>query len=167
MSRYRDPQLQEVENYSHLRKLLERFCEFIYIIHWRVSTVYTRTLNIEFKFSPSWSCVSLPRPTTSSGWKLLTFKKIVGKILCVYSYYPLARKYVFKVEDNLTNCSGVKNDYLEEIKWNKLTSLMPKIPKNSVMKSIIFCNVSPDKFPWCQWCITCMVFRFFWTCPKW
>ena len=28
---------------------------------------------IQFQFSPTWSCVSLPRPTTSSGWKLLIF----------------------------------------------------------------------------------------------
>ena len=26
-----------------------------------------------FKFSATWSCVSLPRPTTSSSWKLLIF----------------------------------------------------------------------------------------------
>ena len=26
-----------------------------------------------FKFSATWGCVSLPRPTTSSGWKLLIF----------------------------------------------------------------------------------------------
>ena len=28
-------------------------------------------LNQKFKFSPTWSCVSLPRPTTPSEWKLL------------------------------------------------------------------------------------------------
>ena len=27
---------------------------------------------VTLKFSPTWSCVSLPRPTTSSGWKLLS-----------------------------------------------------------------------------------------------
>ena len=27
----------------------------------------------QFKFSPTWSCVSQQRPTTSSGWKLLIF----------------------------------------------------------------------------------------------
>ena len=27
----------------------------------------------KFKFSPTWSCVSLPRATTSSGWKILIF----------------------------------------------------------------------------------------------
>ena len=34
-----------------------------------------------FKFQPTWSCVSLPRPTTSSGWKLLIFLK--------FEIYPL------------------------------------------------------------------------------
>ena len=28
---------------------------------------------IQFKFPPTWSCVSLTRPTTSSGWQLITF----------------------------------------------------------------------------------------------
>ena len=45
---------------------------------------------------------------------------------------------LFKVEDSLTNFSGVINDYLEEIKCNELTSLMPKILSNSEMKWIIF-----------------------------
>ena len=36
------------------------------------SSVLTRkTLQLKIKFSPTWSCVSLPRSTTSSGWKLL------------------------------------------------------------------------------------------------
>ena len=30
-------------------------------------------------FSPTWSCVSLPRPTTSSGWKLRKLRKIGEK----------------------------------------------------------------------------------------
>ena len=41
----------------------------------RLSNSYTAKLiylNL-FKFSATWSCVSLPRPTTSSGWKLLIF----------------------------------------------------------------------------------------------
>ena len=33
----------------------------------------------EFNFSPTYSCVSLPRPTTSSGWKLLIFVKFQTK----------------------------------------------------------------------------------------
>ena len=34
-----------------------------------------------FKFSSTWSCVSLPRPTTSSGWKLLVFVQFEHKYL--------------------------------------------------------------------------------------
>ena len=30
-------------------------------------------LNKNEQFSPTWSCVSLPRPTTLGGWKLLKF----------------------------------------------------------------------------------------------
>ena len=36
------------------------------LTHWALNF-----LSYLFKFSPTWSCVSLPRPTTSSGWKLL------------------------------------------------------------------------------------------------
>ena len=31
---------------------------------------------IQLEFSPTWSCVSLARPTTSSEWKLFRFDKI-------------------------------------------------------------------------------------------
>ena len=31
---------------------------------------------IQFKFSPTWSCVSLARSTASSGWKLFRFDKM-------------------------------------------------------------------------------------------
>ena len=42
--------------------------------HWVGATILTLyPLSYQFKFSPIWSCVSLPRATTSSGWKLLTF----------------------------------------------------------------------------------------------
>ena len=41
---------------------------------------FTRQV-ILFEFSATWSCVSLPRTTTSSGWRLLTFASFENKKL--------------------------------------------------------------------------------------
>ena len=45
-----------------------------------------------FKFSAAWSCVSLPRPTTSSGWKLPIFVYLstnIYKCWCLDTHFIL------------------------------------------------------------------------------
>ena len=44
---------------------------------------------------------------------------------------------LFKVEDSLTNCSGVKNDYLEEDPkklWDEVNNLLPCKPRQIPLK---------------------------------
>ena len=65
LSRYRDPQLQVGENYWYMRPT--SFQSYI------------------SNFSPTWSCVSLPRPTTLSGWKLLIYEAYL--IPVIYQWF--------------------------------------------------------------------------------
>ena len=44
---------------------------------------------IQFKFSVTWSCVSLPRPTTSSYQKLVLFVKLCPKIYQCFKILPI------------------------------------------------------------------------------
>ena len=39
---------------------------------------------IQFKFSVTWSCVSLPRHTTSSDWKCVLFEKFKSQYISVF-----------------------------------------------------------------------------------
>ena len=65
---YRDPQLQVGENYSFLFNLT-----ISQNVMFKTYLITHTLIGLSAKFPPTWSCVSLPRPTTSSGWKLLTF----------------------------------------------------------------------------------------------
>ena len=51
-----------------------------------------KTLSAEpphrFKFPPTWSCVSLPRSTTSSAWKLLRKTRGPSRVFCSF-VFPL------------------------------------------------------------------------------
>ena len=41
---------------------------------------------IQFKFSVTWSCVSLPRYITSSDWKCVWFEKFKSQHVLVFQY---------------------------------------------------------------------------------
>ena len=79
VSRYREPQLQVDENYSCLFNFRSIICKsWCLSIHY-VSNNCDLTLYpqiIQSEFSPTWSCVSLTRSTTSSEWKLFRFDKM-------------------------------------------------------------------------------------------
>ena len=58
-----------------------------------------------FKFSPTWSCVSLPRPTTSSRWKWPTFvylRPSICKSWCLNTHF------VPNISDLINYFNGLK-----------------------------------------------------------
>ena len=54
---------------------------------------------LKFQFSPIWSCLSLPRPTTSNGWKLQLHLFNLRSNIC--KYYIARHKWVKNKNDNL------------------------------------------------------------------
>ena len=78
VSRYRDPQLQVGVNDSYLLKLKPNICKSWCLIK--------HNFNKYESFTPTWSCVSLTRPTTSSGCKLLIFVEVETKYLQILMF---------------------------------------------------------------------------------
>ena len=56
---------------------------------WQTVTlaITLRAPGIEFKFPVTWSCGSVPRPTTSSQWKYLAFMKFDSKFVSLFQNF--------------------------------------------------------------------------------
>ena len=90
---------------SGLKDLTIAWCNFctqkIFLFRWwrkafcQHSFQLLGRLIILFKFSPSWSCVSLPRSTTSTEWKLLKFANLNNPFSFSISSYKTDYKRLY------------------------------------------------------------------------
>ena len=109
--------------------------------------VYRPTLvwccaNVEI--APTWSCVSLPRPTTSSGWNLLICVWCGSKhlqMLMFYSEYQWFTRIIKQIKKRPQRCAwGVKASssprpwidllYPKNPRWRWQRAIPPQGPKN-------------------------------------
>ena len=72
-----------------------------------ISNVRPRLTLRRFKFSVTWSCVSLPRSTTTSDWKFVWFTKLISHHISVFQDL----KHILLLTTDYTGANKTQNVY--------------------------------------------------------